>query len=341
MTSLTTEPTPTEVRVDHLATPLADIVEMVERHLRIEFHAQRTRAEYREEAEAFGAWFEFAVGRPCTLADLDVLRADQYMVAYMEMAEERGHPWAIETVGHHVRQLRAFAGHVAAIVGLPANPLAALASPPVTKRDARVGDALEYHETVAVFANLNAGLGRDLVAAGLVALGSEDGPRTSELAAAEVGDFSVATMEGAVLGPIVTIRHPAKKGPVRNVPLGRVAANIIRALIGNRTEGPLFPSRTGVPLSADGIRDLVGRAGARAGVQLSPQRLRRSAASWQSAYGASSGHLDTVFGWVPDPADVKSGHYIKPTLSQLLLAHQERLSPLDRLEHKVGRLPFG
>src|SRR6185369_2581431 len=117
---------------------------------------------------------------------------------------------------------------------------------------------------------------------------------------------------GRVLGPVVTIRHPAKKGPVRTLPLGKVAEDIIRAVVGNRTEGPLFPSRTGEYLSVDGIRDLVGRAGKRAGIELSPQRLRRSAASWQDAYGASSGHLDTVFGWVPNPADVKSGHYIKP-----------------------------
>jgi hypothetical protein len=77
------------------------------------------------------------------------------------------------------------------------------------------------------------------------------------------------------------------------------------------------------------VRDLVSEAGKRAGVELTPQRLRRTAASWQATYGAASGHLDTVFGWVPDPADVKSGHYVKPTRTQLLYAHQTRLSPLD------------
>src|SRR4029079_13151149 len=92
--------------------------------------------------------------------------------------------------------------------------------------------------------------GRDLVAAGLVALGSEDGPRTSELAAAEVPDFSMAVLGGTVMGPIVTIRNPAKKGPVRTLPLGAVAADVLQALVGNRTEGPLFPSRTGDYLSA-------------------------------------------------------------------------------------------
>jgi hypothetical protein len=43
-----------------------------------------------------------------------------------------------------------------------------------------------------------------------------------------------------------------------------------------------------------------------------------------------------VFGWAPNPGDVKSGHYVIPTIPQLLHAHQTRLSPLDRLELRVG-----
>jgi site-specific recombinase XerC len=335
------EPGAAQPLVDEQSTPLAEVTPMVERHLVVNFAAKRTRAEYREEAEAFDTWFEFTYARASTLADLTVANADLYLVSSMTAADERGRPWAKDTVAHHVRQLRAFAGHVAAVFGLAANPLATLSGPPVTKRRNRVGDALEHHETMAVFANLKPGRGRDLVAAGLFTAGSEVGPRTSELARAEVSDFSMAAPFGTLLGPVLTIRHPAKNGPVRTLPLGRVAEDVLRAVIGNRADGPLFPSRTGDFLSVDGIRDLVGRAGDRVGLSLSPQRLRRSAASWQATYGALSGHLDTVFGWAPDPADVKSGHYIKPTLSQLLLAHQERLSPLDRLEHKMGRLPFG
>jgi hypothetical protein len=103
----------------------------------------------------------------------------------------------------------------------------------------------------------------------------------------------------------------------------------------------LFPSRDGTSLSPERVGDRLSVLGKRCGVALSPQRLRRSAASWQSTYIASSGHLDTVFGWEPNPADVKAGHYIKPTLSQLLIAHQTQLSPLDRLELRVGPLPLG
>jgi integrase len=326
---------------DRHSTLLEDVIETVERRLTVQCAAKRTHLEYREEAEAFGAWFRFASGEAPMLTHLTVATAERYLTDAMQAAQERGRPWAKDTVAHHVRQLRAFAGHAAAACGLPANLLASLAGPAVTKRDGRVGDALEYHETVALFGHLNAGIGRDLVAAGLLALGSEVGPRTSELGRAEVPDFTMAVLDGQILGPVVTIRHPAKNGPVRTLPLGRAAETVIRQVIGTRTDGPLFPSRTGAYLSVDGIRDLVSRAGKRAGIELSPQRLRRSAASWQSAYGASSGHLDTVFGWVPDPGDVKSGHYIKPTVSQLLHAHQERLSPLDRLERKMGRLPFG
>jgi integrase len=274
------------------------------------------------------------------MADLTLVVADTYLADGMASAVERGRPWARDTQKHHVDQLRAFAGHAAMLAGLPSNPLASFAGPRRVTRVDRSGDGLDDAEMLAVLRGLDPGTLGGVVDLALVATGYEDGPRTSEYARADVEDVRVLVVNGQVLGPVLVIRHPAKGGPQRILPLGVRAEDAMRLVIGRRVSGPLFPSRRGDYLSEDAIRDRLGRVGKRVGIALTPQRLRRSASSWQGTYGASSGHLETVFGWAPNPGDVKSGHYVKPTPAQLLYAHQTRLSPLDRLELRVGTLPF-
>lgn len=243
-------------------------------------------------------------------------------------------------MAHHVAQLRAFGRHAAVVCDLARNPLASFSGPPRSKRANRIGDALEDGEMMAVLSVLDPGSGRDLVALGLVAIGYEDGPRSSEGGAAPVQDFVIATAGGQVLGPVLEIGHPAKKGPVRTLPLGRRAEDALRLLVGRPDRGTAVP----VPHGRVPVPGRCARSGLRGG-QACRRRTDASAPAADrcllaATYGAASGHLDTVFGWVPDPADVKSGHYVKPTRTQLLYAHQTRLSPLDRLELRVGRLPF-
>jgi hypothetical protein len=159
----------------------------------------------------------------------------------------------------------------------------------------------------------------------------------------DVADLVTARAAGVELGPVIEVRESAKTSPRRILPLGVRAEDLLREAIAARTDGPLFPDRSGRRMTVRAMRDRLVRAGRRADIELNPQRLRRSASSWQGTYGASSGHLDTAFGWQPDPRDVKSAHYIKPTVPQLLHAHQARLSPLDRLEHRLvsaGRPPL-
>jgi site-specific recombinase XerC len=301
----------------------------------------RTRHEYREESRLFRAWWGERCGHEPTLEDLTLAHAGSFLADAMLRAEVAGRAWASDTVTHHVAQLRAFAGHAAAIAGAKGNPLAGLKGPKRTKQQERTGDGLEDDEVLAVLTSIRTSTLGDLVDRALFVLGYEDGPRRSELAPMDVTDLRLAERNGQPLGWVVDVRRPAKGGRPRTLPLGIRAEEVLRQLVGRRTRGPLFPSRDGAALSPERIGERVAELGERAGVALSLQRLRRSAASWQSTYGASSGHLDTVFGWRPDPADVKSGHYIKPTLTQLLIAHQTQLSPLDRLEHRIGPLPIG
>jgi len=303
--------------------------------------SERTRREYSEEAASFQRWFERSYKAPPTLADLTIENADRYLAEAMLNAEVAGRTWAPDTVGHHVAQLRAFAGHAATVARLPSNPLAQLRGPKRSALGDRQGDGLEDDEALAVLEAAGGPRLGDLVDQALFVLGYEDGPRRSEYATIEVTDLRLADRLGQPLGWVLDLRTAAKGGKPRTLPLGIRAEGVLRALVGRRTSGPLFPSRDGSPLSGERIGERLGQLGKCVGIRLTPQRLRRSASSWQAAYGASSGHLDTVFGWAPNPIDVKSGHYIKPTLSQLLLAHQTQLSPLDRLEHRVGPLPLG
>ncbi len=214
--------------------------------------------------------------------------------------------------------------------GLPANPLAGLRAGKSTAR--RTADGLDDADLLG----LKKGDAYDDVTRAIIALGYESGPRTSELVAMNVSDFIVARSDSVALGPALIVAAPAKVDRERLLPLGVRAAQIVREVVAHRAAGPLFPGRDGRRVTSDALQSRIARAGRRIGIELSPQRLRRTAASWQSAYGASSGHLDTVFGWAPNPADVKSGHYVIPTVPQLLFAHQTRLSPLDRLELRTG-----
>lgn len=327
---------------------------------------ERTIAEYLDEAEAFVGWFEETHGRSPEIVELTVVNVDLYILALMDSGRAMGRPWAVATKNHHVRQLRAFGGHLARLYSLPLSPLAGLSGGSNAPR--RGGDAISDEEILAAMSTLDPSVLNDQVTRAALALGYENGPRSSELTAFQVTDFAMASRGGVGLGPVITVTSPAKGGRKRILPLGVRAEEIIRELIGNRKHGPLFPSRRGDFLSVNALDDRLARAGARVkvqmngqrlsgldptagiqidtiavrddvervGIELNPQRLRRSAASWQAAYGASSGHLDTVFGWLPDPADVKSGHYVIPTTEQLLYAHQSRLSPLDRLELRTG-----
>lgn len=315
---------------------LVDALKTAERRMRIAGLAQDTEDRYRDEGLAFIAWFRDAHRREPALADLTTPMADSYLLDRLADADDRGTPWAVATLRHHASQLRALGGYPAEANALPGNPLADLRNGKIKRlRPWRTGDALSDEDLAAIVGALDPASSYDVVTRAIVALGYEAGPRTSELTALLVEDFRIAMVANRELGPIVTIRQPAKTSPERVLPLGVRAEDALRAAIGCRTSGPLFPGRNGRAMTVHGMRARLTRAGKRADVVLHPQRLRRSAASSQAAYGALSGHLDRVFGWVPDPRDVQSGHYTIPTIEQLLFAHQARLSPLDRLELRL------
>jgi integrase len=323
---------------DRIGRPaLADALDAVRNRIRVRGLRSRTAEEYLDEGHGFARWFADHLGRPAALADVTTVNVDSYIASGISRAEDRGRPWSLGTRDHHARQIRALGGHLAAAYGLPANPLAGL-SVRVAKGDRRFreADAISDEEFLAILASLDPCDPSDLVTRAIVALGYEAGPRTSEHAKMRIEDFQLVHSAGQELGPVLHVMHPAKTSPKRVLPLGGRCEEVIATMIGARTSGPLFISRTGAALAVKNIQARLREAGRRARVELTAQRLRRSAASWQATYGATAAHLDTVFGWEPDPRDVKSAHYVRLNVVQLLHAHQSRLSPLDRLELRVG-----
>lgn len=311
----------------------------VETRMRVAGLVRRTIDEYSAEARRFAAWFETRHTRPALIADLDVTSADAYIVDFIDTCVGPGRPPAASTTHHRVSQLRAFGGHLATALDLPSNPLAGMSAKAVN-RD-RFGDALSDDEMTRLVGLLApSSRFHDLITLALLVIGYECGPRTSEAAQIAVEDVLFADVDGETVGSMVRIAHPAKGGPRRTVPLGVRAGEFIEYLLGHRTSGPLLTGVRRRPLSSDAIQERLYKLSKRAqlGKPLGMQRLRRTAASWQSTYGASSGHLDSVFGWQPNPRDLKSAHYIIPSEAQLLHAHQSLLSPLDRLELRVGDL---
>jgi site-specific recombinase XerC len=318
---------------------LADALEIGERRMRVAGLRATTADEYLDEGRAFVAWFRATYGRAPGLADLVTREADRYIIASLARADERGTPWSEGTRDHHIRQLRALAGHLAGANDLPGNPLKGMttkADRHESRRSIRKGDGLDDDAMRAIVGALDPRGPVDLVTRGIILLGYEGGPRTSESPRLQVEDVREVCVAGRVLGTVVTIQDPAKDGPQRILPLGVRATEVLREVIGNRTSGFLFPNRSGRQLTVKTVRDRLMRAGGKVGVDLCPQRLRKSAATWQATYGASEGHLDTVFGWEPTPLDFKSRSYIVPRPEQLLYAHQARLSPLDRLEARLA-----
>jgi site-specific recombinase XerC len=318
---------------------LADALEIGERRMRVAGLRATSADEYLDEGRAFIAWFRAAYGRAPWLADLVTSEADRYIIDALARAHARGTPWSEGTRDHHIRQLRALAGHLAGANDLPGNPLKGMTTKSASRdgrRSIRQEDGIEDDVLRAIVSALDPMRPVDLVTLGIILLGYEDGPRTSESTRLHVEDVREVCVAGRALGTVVTIQDPAKTSPRRILPLGVRATEVLREVIGNRTSGFLFPNRSGRQLTIKAIRDRLVRAGGKAGFELCPQRLRKSAVTWQASYGASEGHLDSVFGWEPTPLDFKSRSYIVPRPEQLLYAHQARLSPLDRLEARLA-----
>jgi site-specific recombinase XerC len=128
----------------------------------------------------------------------------------------------------------------------------------------------------------------------------DGGLRLAELAGLELGDVDLADRIVFVAG-----KGSRRSGPRhRAVPLGARATRALDRYIRARRRHPLaqrpalWLGAQGRALGLDGIRKLVGRRGAQAGVKdLHPHQLRHSWAASFRADGGSEGDLLVLGGW--------------------------------------------
>lgn len=129
---------------------------------------------------------------------------------------------------------------------------------------------------------------------GLAALLLLNGLRVSEALAADVDDLSHERGHR-------TLRLTRKGGKIVVVPLAPRTAAAVDALVGDRTEGPIFQTRTGARLDRHAAWKVIGRLARAAGIDkpISPHSLRHTAVTLALDAGAPlhrvqqmAGHAD-------------------------------------------------
>jgi integrase/recombinase XerD len=118
----------------------------------------------------------------------------------------------------------------------------------------------------------------------------DTGLRVSELCALTVPDLDLRVGFAVV--------QSGKGGKRRMVPLGRVAVDALRRYVGDRQRGPVFLARDGLPLRPEGVRKLLKRAAAHAGVMTAvyPHLLRHTSATMYLANGGDTFTLQRILG---------------------------------------------
>jgi integrase/recombinase XerD len=303
------------------AKPLAEAMREVIRALRSENASPSTIVGYREKWGPFFAYLDEHIDGDPTVADFTLESTRDYII-YRLHPEDGRRRLSPVSGGTHVRTLRAISGwfHKEGLTG--EHRLAALGIPKVDVEPE--GRVLSTDERLALFAGAR---GMSLTARrnlAILAVLDDVGPRVSELVTLEREDIRLDHRS-------VVLRHPAKRGVVRTLPLGNESVRVIRNLVGTRrVRGPLFVQRGGSRMTDDAVRSMLVRLSEETGVErVSPHDFRHTASTNYSANGADEALKNKVFGWKPDKRSMNQ-RYTHLTPDQVIAAHQ-RLSPLDQL----------
>lgn len=301
--------------------PLSQHIADVWLAMNAEAYAAKTIEDYREKWAPFYVALGRELGRRPLLADFQLEAARRYVIGRLHPDDGR-RPLAPVSAAAHVRVLKAVATRLFDEGKTGTNRLAALREP---KGEGEEKTALTAEEVIAL---LDASSGLTLGArrnAALIGLLVDAGPRISEVIAADVEDVDWAH-------GWIRILHPAKRGPKRNVPLGRESRRLLQAYLGKRRRGPLFLEGEEDRMTAPAARQVLARLSQRLGMpRVSPHDLRHTAATFYSRLVTDDAVAAKVFGWIP------SGDYTKARYTHLewedVTAIHQKGSPLD---HVVG-----
>ena len=244
----------------------------------------RTLANYQDCLGDFARWFEQENGRP--LAPCDVTPTD--VRAYRASMVSR--QLAPATINQRLAALRAYAacyeielGHVRGLAEQPAAPHWLDKSQQAKlMREIEREINLARTPAAAIQAVRNKAIVMLLIGAGL---------RISELCELEIGDLEISERAGRV-----TVRH-GKGEKQRIIPLNADVRAALRSWINLRPEGyKAFSGQQLEPLCDGGVRRLLAEYARRAGMEVTPHRLRHSFAKNLIDAGVSIDHVKMLLG---------------------------------------------
>ena len=230
------------------------------------------------------------------------------------------------TVQGYVRTLKAYFSWLEREDYIPANPMAKIPIPKAASKVINTFTTEQIVQLAGVCHGLNGKGARDLC---ILLLMLDSGLRVSEVAGIELKDVNLA--EGYIK---ITVAKGAKE---RIVPIGSLAQrslwkyiNCSRSKPMTETVTRLFLSENGLPLTKNGIQQMLRRAGRRAGitgVRCSPHTFRHTFAKHYLLNGGDIFSLQKILGH-SSLASVRI--YLNLFAVDIKKQHQ-RFSPVDNL----------
>ena len=263
-------------------------------YLRERGRAERTVLGYLADLAHFARWFADTAGRelaPRLLTAADLRDYRQYLLVVQHARPA--------TVNRRLAALRAYAAWARREGRISGDPLEGVRG---IKEQERAPRWLERQERSALVRELEAMVNgarseawrrqaiRDRAIAYLLLYA---GLRVGELVALEVGDLDLGERRGEV-----RVRA-GKGGKERAVPLNAEVRRALREWLAVRGDSPtpfLFLGKGGEKLTPSGVQRRLSEIGARAGVELSPHRLRHTFAKALVEAGVSLEKVASLLG---------------------------------------------
>lgn len=301
--------------------PLSQHIADVWLAMEAEAYAPKTIVDYREKWAPFYVWLARDAGRRPLLADLCLDAVRRYIRTRLESQDGR-RPLAPVSAAAHVRVLKAIATRLFREGVTGTNRLAPLREPRGEGAEKSALTADEIGAFLDAASGVTLGARRNSTLIGLLV---DVGPRISEIVAVDVEDVDWTN-------GWIRIAHPAKRGRVRILPLGRETRRLLAAYVGKRRHGPLFLEGADERMTPAAARQVLARLSERLGVpRTSPHDLRHTAATFYSRLVTDDAVACKVFGWVPS-GDYTKARYTHLEWADVVAVHQKG-SPLD---HIVG-----
>jgi len=271
------------------------------RFQRFSGHTTKTIGNHKTNISLFIRWC-MEQGHSTVISDLDAELVREWI------EDQRSRNLSSHTIASRIRSLKAWTHWLAEEEWLSTNPLQRLKIP---KADDKAQATLTPEEVDRLLATCDKKTYTGKRDFALMLLLFSTGLRAAELTGLQAED--VDWQHGLI------IVKRGKGGKFRVVPLGPKVERALDKYLDGRDTGPLFLTDDGQPLSYSGLRELLRRRGAKAGVHANPHKWRHSAAIQYLRAGGRVENLRVMLGHTTLDMTL---HYARIAGSDLAEAHQ-------------------